>query len=77
MTAIPCSRPPPPPPACIQWCVADELTKTHAVTQDGISYEYMVLESMGIKFRPGIKIRHRNGNTLDNCCHNLAIELEE
>ena len=61
-----------------QWCVDDELGMTHAVNEHGDSFEYVVLtQGMGIRFRPGMKIRHRDGNSLNNRRCNLAIELVE
>ena len=61
----------------MQWCVADELGMTHAVNEEGDSMEFVILQGMDIKFRPGMKIRHRDKNTLNNRRANLAIELEE
>lgn len=64
-------------PHWIKWCVEDELGLSHAVNEEGNSMEYVILSQgpLAIKFHPGMKIRHRDGNTLNNRRANLAIEV--
>jgi hypothetical protein len=65
------------PAPWVQWCVADELRKTHAVNDEGDSMEYIILTHgpLAVVFHPGMKIRHRNGDTLDNRRENLLVEV--
>ena len=81
MSAIRCSRlkktRAPPSDKWKQWCVAEELDEVQAVNDEGDSAEYVVLCHMGITFREGMRIRHRNHHVLDNRRANLEIILVE
>jgi hypothetical protein len=76
MSALkPCAkrRPRQPRKDWTQWCVPEELDQAHAVSDTGELFEHLVLVSAGVDFKPGMRIRHVNGNTLDNRRHNLEI----
>ncbi len=75
MSAIPCSRRKARPDHWSMWCVPEELDKPHAINDNGESLEYLILAGQGVQFREGVRIRHRDANTLNNMRHNLELVL--